>query len=155
LRVHFARHAFYLREADDLIASLRYGELGQTSLLARPFTYITVAVDGSVGTFSPELLGHRHKRFGDFTIGNIHSESMTQIASGERFLRLKAEIDAGVRRCAQECAYFSVCGGGSPSNKIAEHDTFNATERSIVEPLKSFLSILYSEWPDNTGRPHD
>ena len=53
LRIHFARRAFHLREADDLIASIRHGELGQTSCLARPFMYITVAVDGSIRSVRP------------------------------------------------------------------------------------------------------
>lgn len=135
-RIHFERHAFHLREADDLIASLRYGTLGQTSSMARPFEYITVAVDGSVGTFAPELLGQRHDRFGNFSIGNIHSESMLQMAAGERFLRQMAEIDKGVHRCSEECSYFQVCGGGSPSNKISEHGTFAATETKFCRATK-------------------
>lgn len=127
-RIHFSRHSFYLREADDFIGFLRHGSLGKTSSLVRPFQYITIGIDGSVTTFSPELLGQRNLRFGTFAIGNIKSESLEQMARSERFLRLKAEIDAGVQRCSQRCSYFSVCGGGSPSNKIAEHGTFDASE---------------------------
>lgn len=30
--------------------------------------------------------------------------------------------------CVARHAYFAVCGGGCPSNKLAEHGTFVATE---------------------------
>src|SRR5438552_16228423 len=89
-RIHFSRHSFYLREADDFVAFLRYGSLGETSSLVRPFQYITVAIDGSITTFSPELLGQKDRRFGTFAIGNITSDSLEEIAGGERFTRLKA-----------------------------------------------------------------
>lgn len=41
---------------------------------------------------------------------------------------MKEEIDAGVDRCCQECSYYQLCGGGAPSNKIAEHGTFDSAE---------------------------
>ena len=34
----------------------------------------------------------------------------------------------GVEACRRECAYFPVCGGGSPSNKLAETGRFDGTE---------------------------
>jgi uncharacterized protein len=149
LCTHFERRAFRLREADDLLDGIRYGKLGIRSNLAQPFAIVTVAVDGSVGTFSPELLGQRNPRYGNFAIGNIRSESMSQMACGSRFLAMKEEIDAGVQRCSQVCSYFQVCGGGAPSNKIAEHGTFNITETKYCRATKMVLvdSLLKAAKP--------
>jgi uncharacterized protein len=89
LQLHFRRRAFRLREADSLVESLRHGgvrsEGGNQQL--DPFAIVTIGVDGSVGTFSPELLGQRNLRFGDFSIGNICAESFSEIASLFRSLR--------------------------------------------------------------------
>jgi len=139
LRIHFERHAFRLREADDLLDAIRYAEFGQKGNLLRPFAIITVGADGSIGTFSPELLGQRDERYGDFSIGNILSDKISQISGAPRFLQMQAEIDAGVHRCSQECSYFQVCGGGAPSNKIAEHGTFDATKTKHCRATKIVL----------------
>ncbi|HXJ94108.1 MAG TPA: cyclophane-forming radical SAM/SPASM peptide maturase GrrM/OscB [Terriglobia bacterium] len=154
-RVHFKQRAFRLRESDDLLEAIRYGRPGEKGNLLRPFSIVTVAVDGSIGTFSPELLGQRDHRYGDFAIGNICSETMTQIAASPRFLRMRAEIEAGVRRCFQECAYFQVCGGGAPSNKIAEHGTFDATETKHCRATKMVIvdSLLRAAKPYQSNGP--
>lgn len=153
LRIHFEQRAFRLREADDLLDAIRYAEFGQKGNLIRPFAIITVAVDGSIGTFSPELLGQRDKRYGDFAVGNIRSKSLSQIALDPRFLQMQSEIDAGVRRCSQECSYFQVCGGGAPSNKIAEHGTFDVTETKHCRATKMVLvdSLIRATKPYQTG----
>jgi uncharacterized protein len=44
------------------------------------------------------------------------------------FRRLHADVREGVARCARECEYFSVCGGGSPSNKLSENGSAATTE---------------------------
>lgn len=155
LRIHFERRAFRLREADDLLDGIRYGQLGRRSNLAQPFAIVTVAVDGSVGTFSPELLGQRNQRYGNFAIGNIRSESMSQMAVCSRFLAMKEEITAGVQRCSQGCSYFQVCGGGAPSNKITENGTFDSAETKYCRATKMVLvdSLLKVVKPYQTALP--
>jgi uncharacterized protein len=140
LRIHFKRRSFRLREVDTLLETLRYGEPGTSGhQLLDPFSIVTVAVNGSIGTFSPELLGQRSLRFGDFSIGNILSDSMAAIAVGPRFMRMQTEIEAGIRRCSQSCSYFDLCGGGAPSNKIAEHGTFDVAETKYCRATKMVL----------------
>ena len=48
--------------------------------------------------------------------------------SEEELRALNQEIQRGVQRCQQTCAYFGLCGGGSPANKFSEHGTLDATE---------------------------
>jgi uncharacterized protein len=94
----------------------------------RPGAILNIDVDGNLTTFSPELLGRMHSRYGRFAWGNVHLDSWDQIAQNAEFQRTHADVRAGVELCRERCPYFAVCGGGCPSNKLAEHDTFVATE---------------------------
>jgi uncharacterized protein len=95
---------------------------------ATPFAIVSVDVEGQVSTFSPELLGVKSADFSDFTIGNVHSRSLLEMARSLPLHRMAREIKAGVERCRHECDYFGVCGGGAPANKIFENGSFNTTE---------------------------
>jgi radical SAM protein with 4Fe4S-binding SPASM domain len=95
-----------------------------------------VSVDGSVGTFSPELLGQRHPRYADFSIGNIVSDRVDQILDNSRYIEMKSEIESGVKKCAAECSYFELCGGGAPSNKLFEHGTFSSSKTKFCRATK-------------------
>jgi len=51
----------------------------------------------------------------------------------------------GCKRCAETCQYFSVCGGGAPSNKYFENGSFESTEtvycRSVIQiPIDIMLA---------------
>lgn len=94
----------------------------------RPGAILNVDVDGNLTTFSPELLGQVHPRYGRFTWGNVHAHSWEQFVQNVQLQRARADIEAGVELCRERCPYFVVCGGGCPSNKLADHDTFVATE---------------------------
>lgn len=139
-RIHFERRAFQLREADTLVEAIRYGEPeSANSQQVNPFAIITVGVDGSIGTFSPELLGQQDRRYGNFSIGNIISQGLREITANPRFQAMKAEIEAGVRRCSEECSYYELCGGGAPSNKIAERGAFDVTETKYCRSTKKVV----------------
>jgi len=94
----------------------------------RPGALLNIDVDGNLTTFSPELLGSVHSRYGRFAWGNVHVDSWGQFTKNAQFERAYADIKAGVELCRDVCPYFAVCGGGCPSNKLAEHDTFVAAE---------------------------
>ena len=93
-----------------------------------PFRLTSVDVDGNVSTFSPELLDLEHPHKGDFQLGDVHRHTLVDIAAGAALARLAADIAAGVENCRTACAYFSLCGGGAPANKLYETGTFAATE---------------------------
>jgi uncharacterized protein len=94
----------------------------------RPGAILNVDVEGNLSTFSPELLGVSHPLYGKFWWGNVHTNSWAEIAENPGFRRAHADIAAGIELCRQSCQYFSVCGGGCPSNKLAELGTFAGTE---------------------------
>ena len=96
--------------------------------LTRPFSSIAVDTEGNVSTFSPELLAARDQRHGRFVFGNLLTDEIGDILRSPKFDAIAAEIAAGVVACRRECVYFPVCGGGSPSNKLAETGRFDSTE---------------------------
>jgi len=89
---------------------------------------LNIDIQGNVTTFSPELLGIEHPRYGKFVWGNVHKNSWAELLVNPQFRLATADIASGVERCRQSCAYFSVCGGGCPSNKLAEHHTLSVAE---------------------------
>jgi uncharacterized protein len=93
-----------------------------------PFRILTVLHDGRLSTFSPELAGLQHPRFGELTFGNVRTDSLQAVLASARFRRVSAEIAAGVASCRAACPYFRLCRGGAPANKLAELRTFAGTE---------------------------
>lgn len=115
-----------VREFDDLAVLVSRGRPPDQQVAA--FSIVTVDWRGNFSTFSPELLDHRDTRYGSFHFGNVHSGGILDAVHNPRFESVSREIQAGVKRCRDECALFNLCGGGAPSNKLAERGTFNATE---------------------------
>jgi len=93
-----------------------------------PFDIVTVTHDGSLHTFSPELAGLQHPRIGALALGNVRTTTLRQVLDGPMFRQAWAEIAAGIAACARDCAYFPLCRGGAPSNKLGELGTFAGTE---------------------------
>ena len=104
-----------------------------------PFRVITVAHDGAWTTFSPELISTVSPAYGNFRFGNLGAEPISHSLSHSHFAAVEREIRSGVDQCRSECSYFNFCGGGAPSNKIAELGTLAGTEtmacRTMVKSL--------------------
>jgi uncharacterized protein len=69
-----------------------------------------------------------------------------------RWTAWQQEIDAGVQRCRAECAYFDVCLGGAPSNKLAEHGHLGgsrtqACRLGLQVPVDRILAALDRQLP--------
>ncbi len=93
-----------------------------------PFAMVTVTHQGAIHTFSPELAGIAHPQLGSMVLGHVGVDSLTDIVDGQVFQTLWAEISAGLDACARRCAYFPICRGGAPSNKLGELGTCAGTE---------------------------
>jgi uncharacterized protein len=93
-----------------------------------PLGIVSVDTEGNISTFSPELLGVAHAGYNGFVFGNVHEHDLEDVLAHPAFVRAHAAIQAGVRRCAHTCAYFDVCRGGAPANKLFEHGDFASTE---------------------------
>jgi uncharacterized protein len=99
--------------------------LGQQST---PYRIITVDLNGNFSTLSPELLGMKSEAYGNFVIGNVHNNSFEEALQTEKFKAIYCDIVKGMLLCKDSCRYYSVCGGGTPSNKYSEHKSFVVTE---------------------------
>ena len=93
-----------------------------------PGSIVSIDVNGDFTTFSPELLGIEHARYGRFAWGNVHSHDLQSLLRHPGFQSAYRDIRDGIERCRASCAYFSVCGGGNPSNKLTELGTFAGEE---------------------------
>lgn len=86
-------------------------------------------VSGGVSTFPPELLtAPQSKRYGSFVWANVHTNNYDKFLRNLARTQTCLELRAGIEACKRECGYFAVCGGGAPSNKLAELGTFSGTE---------------------------
>jgi uncharacterized protein len=116
-----------VRELESMLGMLLLNELVVDEQNV-PFAIVSVSVDGAISTFSPELLGTRHRRFNSFAFGRLGSHLLSDIANEPMFLVVSSEIQAGVRSCESNCRYFRWCGGGAPANKLFETGMFDAVE---------------------------
>lgn len=64
---------------------------------------LNINVDGDVTTFSPELLGQVHARYGKFSWGNVHEDSWEQFTHNALLRRVHADIEAGIELCRETC----------------------------------------------------
>ncbi|MEM6889341.1 MAG: cyclophane-forming radical SAM/SPASM peptide maturase GrrM/OscB [Pseudomonadota bacterium] len=120
-----------LREMDRVRTASSARKFGQRlrSQENTPGAIVSVGLDGDISSFSPELLGQQASEYDNFRFGNVHKiNELSEIYLSRAFLRSQHEISRGVARCRTECAYFGVCGGGSPSNKLGETGTLGAAE---------------------------
>lgn len=112
-----------------------------------PYGIISVDCDGNFMTFSPELLGQKSEEYGPFILGNVLEDSFNVVSESQKFKAIHNDILSGIRMCNQSCAYFKVCGGGAPSNKFYENNSFKSTETnycrfSIQAPIDIVLEDL-------------
>lgn len=110
-----------------------------------PLTMINVAYDGQFSAFSPELLSMKNEDYGDFILGNILEHPVRSILKTDKFKHIFQEIETGVGMCHDNCPYFSVCGGGAPSNKYYENGTFASTETLYCKYTKKVIMDIILE----------
>ena len=135
-----------VREFDDMTACLLTAP-GTTipNPQVDPGAILSVDWQGKASTFSPELLGTSHPVYGDFRFANIATRSsraskrsaanvVDRIVENPRFRRVHQDIQIGIKRCREECPYFSLCGGGAPGNKLFEHGSFFFHGNALLSP---------------------
>src|SRR5262249_60909663 len=57
-----------------------------------PFAIVSVDWRGNLSTFSPELLGLIHERYGDFKLGNVRTDSLDSLIASPCFAALRGDI---------------------------------------------------------------
>lgn len=115
---------------------------------AFPFKIISIDAQGNLSTFSPELLGQRNNSR-PFYFGNVYKDKLGAVVKSTLFEEISKEISLGVEKCRDECAYFDLCGGGSPSNKLAENGSFASSETQFCRIHKQACVDLALEILEN------
>ena len=115
-----------------------------------PYAIISVDYEGNFSSFSPELLGQKSDRYGDFALGNVYSNSFEDALDTPKFRLMNYDIQSGIDTCKNTCEYYYVCGGGAPSNKYYENGSFDSAETmycklSVKTPTDIVLSKLEKE----------
>ena len=122
----------FVREIDQAVPRLfRPDGMPARNIQCEPLAMLNVDSHGNVSSFSPELLGMKNKDYGDFLLGNINVNSLAQIHAACLRSPLYRDIRAGTQACERSCEYYSVCGGGSPVNKLFENGSFTGTTTSF------------------------
>lgn len=91
----------------------------------------TIAHDGRVVLFSPELAGFdAAPGYGDFALGNVLTTRLAEIVARTATTPTGwvAEYFDGVEQCRRTCPYFGFCGGAHASNRFFEQGRFDVTE---------------------------
>ncbi|MBY3181037.1 GRRM system radical SAM/SPASM domain protein [Rhizobium laguerreae] len=140
-----SRHPHRVREIEHSNKLFSAGIRGRAvkNDCATPFRIVSVNYAGGVSTFSPELSDVVHSRLGDFIIADIEDGPPEEMLNLDKFQVINSEIQDGVRQCEAQCAFFRVCGGGAPANKLAEWGTFAVAEtafcRSSIMPSANLV----------------
>jgi uncharacterized protein len=150
---HELNTPFNIREVEEMRVKLKYESSNHSSNVNVPLEIVSFDYTGNVSTFSPEILTMRHPKYGLLIFGNAKLMNIIEdIMNNKTFLKVNKEIQDGVEKCRFECPYFSVCGGGQPSNKLAEHGSFSATETVTCRLEIKENAELMLEYLENSDR---
>jgi uncharacterized protein len=122
-----------VREFESAYNAIRFGMAEDYNMQTTPYSIFSLAWDGGFSTFSPEMLGIAHERYGDFIFGNIETCTPLEAIRTEKFQKIYKDILKGVRKCRKDCSYFNFCGGGAPSNKLFENEDLASTRTMYCE----------------------
>lgn len=107
------------------------------------FASLTIATNGNITTFSPELASGLPGDLDAFTIGNVLDiNSFDDLRHSPIFEKQLTAIGTGIKNCAATCEYFDFCGGGSPANKMYETGSFETTETIACQLRQQVLHDL-------------
>jgi len=136
----------YLRVREfEHIKNLIYEKCNVLQGQFTPFTMINIAYNGDFSTFSPELLSMQSSIYGDFILGNVRFNAFESVCATDKFKSMNRDIQAGVDLCKRTCQYFSLCGGGAPSNKYFENGTFASSETMYCRYTTQILTDIILE----------
>jgi len=133
-----------VREFDHAFAALLRPPMSEraANLQVEPYVILSVSTNGDFSTYSPELLGMKDRRWGDFVLGNVFVDSLEQTSHSPKFKSLHQEIKDGVARCRSVCEFFEACGGGTPANKLYETGCFDSAETLYCRySVKQFMQL--------------
>jgi len=122
------QHKIKFREVWTNLRSITTGTDEPYNTTNKPLKILNIDARGNISTFCPELVAASSQKYGDFVMGNILKDGLTDLVANPVFQLVHQEIEEGLALCKQTCPYWSYCGGGSPSNKFFEHGRFDVAE---------------------------
>jgi uncharacterized protein len=147
LRLAFAEgYSLHIRDIERIARMLTEGGTADNEQV-NPWDVIAVAANGDVTSFSPDFMELTSAAHNNFRFGNIVQDELDDLLGDVVFRQTYDEIRAGVEVCRANCRYFGVCGGGAPSNKVAENGSLVSGETlfcrlSIQAPTDALFSFL-------------
>jgi uncharacterized protein len=123
-------YPLHIREIERIAHILADGGAADNEQV-RPWDVVVVAANGDVTSFSPEFMELKSAAYNNFCFGNILNDSFDDLIDNVTLQRTCDEILLGVEMCRNNCRYFGVCGGGSPSNKMFENKSLVSSETSF------------------------
>lgn len=115
----------------------------RTTLETTDGAILSVSKDGNITPYSPEFSGSKSSEYENFIIGNILSSDIEQLYHSEIYNKIKDAVKKSQMRCAHECKFYALCGGGSFSNKYSEHQTLDVSETLTCKlHIKSLNEIV-------------
>jgi uncharacterized protein len=113
----------------------------------------TVSWDGNTVLLSPELLGVKAPKYGDFVVGNVLRESIPNMLARASTVPYVREFMAGVQNCRKSCDFFTFCQGGQAGNRYFELEDFTATETNYCRQSKQELVRALNDYlEESDGR---
>lgn len=87
--------------------------------------------------------------YGEFCFGNVLRDHFADALETPKFRQALADIQTGIKRCAETCPYYGYCGAGAPANKYYENGSFATTQTlycryAVQMPLDIVLSDIES-----------
>jgi uncharacterized protein len=137
-----------IREFDNISSKIAFRSTIPNFVAAPDVTQglkiVTVRLDGRLSTFSPELASGVADDPDKFSIGTIDDlEELEDLITDKRYQTQRRQIAVGIKKCASECGYFAICGGGCPSNKYFENGTFESSvTRNCALHVQALTDVL-------------
>lgn len=153
-RAYAERYPLHIREIER-IATILTGSTASQNEQIEPWDTIVVAADGSVSTFSPELMEVSSPAHRGFIFGNILDDDLQAFDAAGLLKQTAQEIASGVDACRTACSYFAVCGGGAPVNKMSEKGRLDATETDFCRLSVQSAADALAVFLKRRGRSHD
>jgi uncharacterized protein len=136
------RPVLKVRELERVLGyvAAEYENRADTFLPAALDPFPTVAHNGDVVLFSPELAGFTDAAGQPFAAGNVLTDDLTDLVSRATEQSWVREFRSGVERCRAACEYFAFCGGGQAANRFFEHRRFDITRTAHCQ--NSRISLM-------------
>lgn len=147
-----------IRDIESLLAYLAMGPAAR-EIDARCDLIPTVSRSGDVVLLSPELLDVGDRSYDDFVVGNVLTESLSNILGRAAGLTYVQEFAQGLEACKASCDFFQYCQGAHAGNRYFEHGTFVATETqhcrtSFQAPVLGLLDVVKENGVLSSGPLH-